>query len=46
LTRTVGWQHRLGRSPQPHWLDTLADPPRTGPISAVVRGLPALLRTL
>ena len=32
LMAEIKWRHRLGRSPSPHWLSTLADSPRPGPI--------------
>jgi acetoin utilization protein AcuC len=32
LLQAVRWHHRLGREPQAHWLQTLADPPHPGPV--------------
>lgn len=39
LMRTVRWSHRLGRSPAPRWLTTVADPPTTGSVRAEVKVL-------
>lgn len=35
----VTWRHRLGRDVPPHWLETLADPPRPGGIRDDIRAL-------
>lgn len=39
LMRSVHWHHRLGRQPPGRWLQTLADPPRPGPIRPEVQAL-------
>ncbi len=45
VLRTLRWdgQRRI-KSPLPHWITTLRDPPRDGPISEVVRSRVSLLR--
>ncbi len=38
------WRNGQERAPQPHWLDTLADPPRGGPVRPEIRRMVASLR--
>lgn len=37
--RDVVWHHRLGRAVPEHWFETLADPPRPGPVRVEIEDL-------
>lgn len=41
LLRQIRWNHRLGRRPPEHWMETLADPPRLGPVRPAIRDVAA-----
>lgn len=37
VLRDLHWRHRLGRNPPDHWMVTMADDPRSGPVRPAVR---------
>ncbi len=39
VLRAITWRHRLGRQPPEAWFETLADPPRPGPLREAVRAV-------
>ena len=42
LLRALSWSRSAGRNPPSHWFETLADPPRPGPVRPEIRRLVAM----
>lgn len=43
LLRRIAWRHRLGRTPPPHWFETLADPTQPQAVREEVRQIVRLV---